>query len=194
MKSDPSQVTEAFVCCLSGLERRIMAHSPEFSERFQLVRKSATLYREYGIRVGKRPRLEHVDGFLMRALEGDKITSAAALNAAYNGVLRLADLLGLGREQALSRLLIVPSLTARELETAVCVISDMERWEGFDDFMAEINAHLVQAAQCDSMMMMGKGNSKEWPTNDAEQLRDHCRLGQVRRETARSAQPFGEPE
>ena len=174
MKSDPSQVTEAFVCCLSGLERRIMAHSSDFSKRFQLVRKNATLYREYDIRVGKRPRLEHVDGFLRRALEGDKINSAAALNAAYNGVLRLADLLGLRREQALSRLLIVPSLTARELEMAVSVISDMERWEGFDDFMAEMNAHLVQAAQGDSIL----GDSERL-ANDEERLRIENIAGSV---------------
>ena len=150
MTTDPSQVTESLVCYLSGLERRVMGHSSDFSERFQLLKKKATLFNEFGIRVGKRSNTEHVDKFLADKLEKDKIDSAT-LSTTYNGVLRLADLLGMSRERALSRLLLVPCVTAQELEMAISVIRNMERWEGFDDFMVEMNGHLVRAAQGDFM-------------------------------------------
>ena len=152
MTTDPSQVTGSLVCCLSGLERGVMGHSSDFSERFQLLKKKVTLFNQFGIRVGKRSNAEHVDEFLRGKLEKDTIDSAA-LSAAYDGVLRLADLLGMSRERALSRLLLVPCVTAQELEMAISVIENMERWEGLDDFMAEMNAHLVRGAQGD---LMGK--------------------------------------
>ena len=57
----------------------------------------------------------------------------------------------MSRERALSRLLLVPCVTAQELDMAISVIRNMERWEGFDDFMAEMNAHLVRVAQGDNM-------------------------------------------
>ena len=152
MTTDPSQVTESLVCCLSGLERRAMGQSSDFSERFQLVKKKITLFTKFGIRIGKRSNTEHVDKFLAGILGGDKIDSAT-LSAAYNGVLRLADLLGMSRERALSRLLLIPCVTEQELEMAISVIINMERWEGFDDFLAEMNAHLMRVAQGD---LMGK--------------------------------------
>ena len=153
MTTDPSQVSDSLVCCLSGLERRVMAgSSSDFSERLQLLKRKVSLFNEFGIRVGKRSNTEHVDNFLGDKLQKHKIDSIS-LSAAYNGVLRLADLLGMNRERALSRLLLVPSVTAQELEMAISVIRNMERWEGFDDFMAEMNAQLVRVAQGD---LMGK--------------------------------------
>ena len=153
MTTDPSQVSDSLVCCLSGLERRVMAGSnSDFSERLQLLKRKVSLFNEFGIRVGKRSNTEHVDNFLGDKLQKHKIDSIS-LSAAYNGVLRLADLLGMNRERALSRLLLVPSVTAQELEMAISVIRNMERWEGFDDFMAEMNAQLVRVAQGD---LMGK--------------------------------------
>jgi hypothetical protein len=145
LRCDPSKVTDAMTACLSGLARNMMGGDADFSDRLELLKKGSKLFQEFKVRptaARKRPE-ETIDRVIKERLD---VATAASL---YMSVVRLSDLLSMGREVALARLLL--ALTERRMfDVAVAVAKNLDGTVGLDGLLKQMNMQMAEVAESES--------------------------------------------